>query len=113
MSRPEGYIDTESEISKKMKAHLQSQRDNSGWDQSCQEELNKHKRAPEKQAEMDGEAISRMGDLAMRFADSFEDIMSEIRTMTYAEQLQIHTGFINDLISNGCGSCTSGLLRKD
>ena len=35
-----------------------------------------------------------MGDLAMRFADSFEDVLSEIRTRTYAEQVQIYTGFI-------------------
>jgi hypothetical protein len=50
--------------------------------------------AAEKQAEMDGEAISRMGDLAMTFADSFEDVLSEIRARTYAEQVQIYTGFI-------------------
>jgi hypothetical protein len=43
---------------------------------------------------MDAEAISRMGDLAMRFADSFEDILEEIRTRTYADQVQIYTGFI-------------------
>ena len=43
---------------------------------------------------MDGEAISRMGDLAMRFADSFEDVVSEIRTRTYGDQVQIYTGFI-------------------
>jgi hypothetical protein len=30
----------------------------------------------------------------MRFADSFEDVLSEIRTRTYAEQVQIYTGFI-------------------
>jgi hypothetical protein len=30
----------------------------------------------------------------MRFADSFEDVLSEIRTKTYAEQVQIYTGFI-------------------
>jgi hypothetical protein len=50
--------------------------------------------AAEKQAEMDAESISRMGDLAMRFADSFEDVLSEIRTRTYAEQVQIYSGFI-------------------
>ena len=42
---------------------------------------------------MDAEAISRMGDLAMRFADSFEDVLSEIRTKTYAEQMQNLTRF--------------------
>jgi hypothetical protein len=35
-----------------------------------------------------------MGDLAMRFADSFEDVLSEIRARTYSEQVQIYTGFL-------------------
>jgi hypothetical protein len=50
--------------------------------------------AAEKQAEMDAETISRMGSLAMQFADSFEDVLSEIRTRTYGEQVQIYTGFL-------------------
>ena len=29
-----------------------------------------------------------MGDLAMRFADSFEDVVSEIRTRTYGDQVR-------------------------
>jgi hypothetical protein len=35
-----------------------------------------------------------MGDLATQFTSSFEDIVSEIRTRTYAEQEQIYVGFL-------------------
>ena len=35
-----------------------------------------------------------MGNLAMKFADSFEDVLSEIQTRTFAEQEQIYTGFL-------------------
>ena len=96
VSRPEGYIDTESEISKKMKRAVAELKEIivAGTKVAKKKAKQAQESAAEKQAEMDGEAISRMGDLAMRFADSFEDIMSEIRTMTYVEQLQIYTGFI-------------------
>jgi len=50
--------------------------------------------AAERQAEMDSESISKMGSLALRFADSFEDVLSEIRTRTFADQVQIYTGFL-------------------
>jgi hypothetical protein len=50
--------------------------------------------AAEKQADRDAEKISKMGDLAMQFTSSFEDIVSEIRTRTYAEQEQIYLGFL-------------------
>ena len=50
--------------------------------------------AEEKQAEADAEKISKMGDLAMQFTDSFEDVLSEIRTRTFTEQEQIYTGFL-------------------
>ena len=50
--------------------------------------------AAEKQADKDAEKISKMGDLATQFTSSFEDIVSEIRTRTYAEQEQIYTGFL-------------------
>jgi hypothetical protein len=50
--------------------------------------------AAEKQAYKDSEKISKMGDLAMQFTSSFEDIVSEIRTRTYAEQEQIYAGFL-------------------
>jgi hypothetical protein len=50
--------------------------------------------AAEKQADRDAEKVSKMGDLAMQFTSSFEDIVSEIRTRTYAEQEQIYLGFL-------------------
>ena len=50
--------------------------------------------AAEKQADKDAQKISKMGDLAMQFTSSFEDIVSEIRTRTYAEQEQIYYGFL-------------------
>jgi len=50
--------------------------------------------AADKQADKDAEKISKMGDLATQFTSSFEDIVSEIRTRTYAEQEQIYTGFL-------------------
>jgi acyl-CoA reductase-like NAD-dependent aldehyde dehydrogenase len=94
--RPEGYIDTESEISKKMKSTLAELKEMivAGTKVAKKKAKQAQETAAEKRAEMDAEAISRMGDLAMRFADSFEDVMSEIRTRTYAEQAQIYAGFI-------------------
>jgi len=50
--------------------------------------------AAEKQADKDAEKISKMGDLATQFTNSFEEILSEIRTRTYAEQEQIYIGFL-------------------
>jgi hypothetical protein len=50
--------------------------------------------AAEKKADKDTEKISKMGDLATQFTNSFEDILSEIRTRTYTEQEQIYTGFL-------------------
>jgi hypothetical protein len=96
VSRPEGYVDTESEISKKMKSALAELKEMivAGTKVAKKKAKQAQETAAEKQAEMDAEAISRMGDLAMRFADSFEDVLSEIRTRTYAEQVQIYTGFI-------------------
>jgi hypothetical protein len=96
VSTPEGYIDTESEISKKMKSALAELKEMivAGTKVAKKQVKQAQETAAEKRAEMDAEAISRMGDLAMRFADSFEDVLSEIRTRTYAEQVQIYTGFI-------------------
>ena len=96
VSTPEGYIDTESEISKKMKGALAELKEIivAGTKVAKKQVKQAQETAAEKRAEMDAEAISRMGDLAMRFADSFEDVLSEIRTRTYAEQVQIYTGFI-------------------
>jgi hypothetical protein len=51
--------------------------------------------AEERKAEKDAENISKMGDLAVQFSSSFDDIVSEISsTKTYAEQEQIYKGFI-------------------
>ena len=51
--------------------------------------------AEERKAEKDAEKISKMGDLAVQFSSSFDDIVSEISsTTTYAEQEQIYKGFI-------------------
>ena len=96
VSRPEGYIDTESELSKKLKSAVAELKEIivAGTKVAKKKAKEAQETAAEKQAEMDAEAISRMGDLAMRFADSFEDVLSEIRTRTYAEQVQIYTGFI-------------------
>jgi hypothetical protein len=49
----------------------------------------------QKQAQKDAQKISKMGELATRFANSFDEVMSEIsRTRTYAEQEQIYKGFL-------------------
>src|SRR5919199_4642913 len=48
----------------------------------------------EKQARKDTEKIAKMGDLASQFTNSFDDILSEIKTKTYQEQEEIYTGFI-------------------
>src|ERR671911_756999 len=87
VSRPEGYIDTESETSKKMKSALAELKEVivAGTRAAKKKARQAQETAAEKRAELDAEAISRMGDLAMRFADSFEDVLSEIRTKTYAE----------------------------
>ncbi len=96
VSRPEGYIETESEISKKMKSALAELKElvMAGTKIAKKKAKQAQETAAEKQAEMDAESISRMGDLAMRFADSFEDVLSEIRTRTYEEQVPIYTGFL-------------------
>ena len=48
----------------------------------------------EKQANRDAEKISKMGSLATQFTNSFDDILSEIKTKTYEEQEQIYSGFL-------------------
>ena len=39
-----------------------------------------------------------MGQLALQFTNSFEDILLEIRIRTYSDQEQIYTGF-SEIIS--------------
>jgi hypothetical protein len=96
VTRPEGYIETESEISKKMKNALTELKELvvSGGKVAKKKARKAQEAAAEKQAEMDARSISRMGGLAMRFADSFEDIISDIRTKPYAEQVPIYVGFL-------------------
>ena len=48
----------------------------------------------EKQANRDAEKILKMGNLAIQFTSSFDDILSDIKTRTYEQQEQIYTGFI-------------------
>ena len=48
----------------------------------------------EEKAKRDAEKISKMGGLASQFTNSFDDILSEIKTKTYEEQEQIYKGFI-------------------
>lgn len=96
VSMPEGYIDTESELSKKVKKALAELKEIivAGAKVAKKRAREAQLQASEKQAEMDAEAISRMGDLSMRFADSFEEVLSEIRTRAYADQERIYTGFL-------------------
>ena len=44
--------------------------------------------------QLGAENISKMGGLATQFTNSFEDVLFEIRTRTYAEQEQIYIGFL-------------------
>jgi hypothetical protein len=51
--------------------------------------------AEERKAENDAKKISKMGNLALQFSSSFDNIVSEISlNRTYAEQEQIYKGFI-------------------
>ncbi len=96
VSVPEGYVDTESELSKRFKSALSELRELivAGGRVAKKKAEEAKVQAEEKQIEMDAESISRMGDLATRFADSFKDVISEIRTRTYADQVHIYDGFI-------------------
>ncbi len=49
----------------------------------------------ENQAQKDSQKISKMGEIAATFTDSFDQVMTEIKTAhTYGEQEQIYDGFI-------------------
>ena len=49
----------------------------------------------ERQIQKDEQRISKMGELAFTYTDSFDHVMSEIKTThTYAEQEQIYDGFM-------------------
>ena len=96
VSRPEGYVDSEAEIVKQMKRAISELKEIiiAGTKVAKKKARKAQEAAAEKQAEMDAESISRMGSLALTFADSFEDVLSEIRTRTFADQVQIYTGFL-------------------
>jgi hypothetical protein len=96
VSRPEGYVDTEMEIVKQMKRAVSELKEIiiAGTKVAKKKAKEAQEAAAEKQAEMDAESISHMGSLALTFADSFEDVLSEIRTRTYADQVKIYTGFL-------------------
>lgn len=96
VSRPEGYVDNESELIKRIKSTVVELREliGAGTKIAKKKARQAHEAAAEEQAKMDAEAISKMGNLAMQFADTFEEVLSEIRTRTFAEQEQIYTGFL-------------------
>ena len=86
----------EEEIVKKIKIAASDLKDLilSGAKVAKQKVKERQEIAAEKQADKDAEKISKMGDLATQFTSSFENILAEIRTRTYAEQEQIYTGFL-------------------
>ena len=96
VSKPESYHYDESEIVKKVKHAASDLKDIISSAAKITERKVKEIRESEeeRQAERDAENISKMGELATQFTNSFEDVLSEIRTRTYAEQEQIYLGFI-------------------
>ncbi len=95
-SKPGSYHYDESEIVKKVKHAASDLKDIISSAAKIAERKVKEVREAEeeRQVERDAENISKMGELATQFTNSFEDILSEIRTKTYAEQEQIYLGFI-------------------
>src|SRR5918995_4235535 len=95
-SKPGSYHYDESEIVKKVKHAASDLKDIISSAAKIAERKVKEIREAdeERQIERDAENISKMGELATQFTNSFEDILSEIRTKTYAEQEQIYLGFI-------------------
>jgi hypothetical protein len=96
VSRPSTYVDDEAEIVKKMKRAAKELKDIivAGSKVAKKKAKEAKEQAEAKQAEMDSQAIAKMGDLSGRFANSFEDVLSEIRTRNYGQQEQIYTGFL-------------------
>jgi hypothetical protein len=95
-SKPGSYHYDESEIVKKVKHAASDLKDIISCAAKMAERKVKEVREAEeeRQVERDAENISKMGKLATQFTNSFEDVLSEIRTKTYAEQEQIYLGFI-------------------
>ena len=97
VSKPENYHnDNETEIIKKVKRAASELKDIILSAATITERKVKEVREAEeeRQIEIDAENISKMGSLATQFTNSFEDVLSEIRTRTYAEQEQIYIGFL-------------------
>ena len=96
VSTPGGYVDTESELSKKMKRAAKELKEVivAGTKVAKKEAKKAKVKAQAKQASVDRQAIGRMGTLASTFAESFEDILTEIRTRRYSDQVDIYTGFV-------------------
>ena len=97
VSKPENYHnDKEAEIIKKVKRAASDLKDIILSAATITERRVKEFREAEeeRQVEIDAENISKMGSLATQFTNSFEDVLSEIRTRTYAEQEQIYIGFL-------------------
>ena len=97
VSKPESYHnDAEAEIVKKIKHAASDLKDIILSAATIAERKVKEVREAEeeRQVEIDAENISKMGGLATQFTNSFEDVLSEIRTRTYAEQEQIYIGFL-------------------
>ena len=95
-SKPGSYHYDESEIVKKVKHAASDLKDIILSAATIAEKKVKEVREAEeeRQVERDAEYISKMGEFATQFTNSFEDVLSEIRTKTYAEQEQIYLGFI-------------------
>jgi hypothetical protein len=96
VARPENYVDDESELSKKLKASVEELRELlfAGTKVAKQKVKVAKRRADEKRARSDAQSIAKMGALALRFSDSFDEILFGIRTRSYAEQEQIYNGFL-------------------
>src|ERR671914_704116 len=96
VSKPESYHYDEAEIVKKVKHAASDLKDIISSAAKIAERKVKEVREAEeeRQVERDAENISKMGELATQFTNSFEDVLSEIRTRTYAEQEQIYLGFL-------------------
>ena len=76
-------------------ANIAKEKINEGKDITQEKIKEQREAAEERKAENDAKKISKMGDLALQFSTSFDDILSEISlTRTYAEQEQIYKGFI-------------------
>jgi len=76
-------------------AKVAKEKINEGKDITQEKIKEQREAAEERKAENDAKKISKMGDLALKFSTSFDDILSEISlTRTYAEQEQIYKGFI-------------------